>query len=299
MIASELFALAAATSAVVTWIAARAALRAGLADDPAVRPDRKLQARPVPPVGGLAILAGLAVAQAVPDRTWVGLGAAFLLGTVDDRRRGGLSPPALLLGQAIVAASLLAVGWRICEGPPALAAALSFLAVLAAVNAVNTFDNADGAATSIGILGLAAGAPQLAAPLVGFLPWNLAGNRDSKPVAYLGNAGSQVLGVLLILDPIGRFALALPLVDLARLSLVRLRAGSRPWIGDRRHLAHRLQRAGLSSLVVVLVLLVLAAPAIVGSRFGTPAAVAGVLGTAVLVAATVLATPCPAPPLDR
>ncbi len=299
MIAWGTFALAAATTAVVTWVAARAALRAGLADDPSVRPDRKLQGRPVPAVGGLAILAGLVVAQAVPDRTWVGLLAAFLLGTVDDRRRGGLPPPALLLGQSIVAAALLAVGWRISEGPPALAAAASFLAVLAAVNAVNTFDNADGAATSIGILGLAAGAPLLAAPLVGFLPWNLVGNRASRPVAYLGNAGSHVLGVLLLLDPIGRFALALPLVDLARLCVVRLRAGSRPWIGDRRHLAHRLQRAGLPTLAVVLVLLVLAAPAVVGSRFGSFAPVAGVLGTAVLVAAAVLATPCPAPPADR
>jgi UDP-GlcNAc:undecaprenyl-phosphate GlcNAc-1-phosphate transferase len=274
----------------VTWLAARAASRAGFVDDAAVRPDRKLQDRPVPAVGGFAILAGLAVAQAVPVRLWLGLGAAFLLGTLDDRRRGGLAPALLLAGQALVAASLIAVGWRISGGPPALAAAASFLAVLAAVNAVNTFDNADGAAASIGILGLSAGAPVLAAPLVGFLPWNLAGNRASKPVAYLGNAGSHVLGVLLLLDPIARFALALPLVDLARLAVVRLRAGSRPWIGDRRHLAHRLQRAGLPTVAVAIVLLVLAAPAVAGVLLGPVAAVLGVLGTSLLFAAAVFAT---------
>src|SRR6185436_20164538 len=46
------FALAAATSSAVAWLAARAAPRAGLVDDPAARPDRKRQARPVPAVGG-------------------------------------------------------------------------------------------------------------------------------------------------------------------------------------------------------------------------------------------------------
>jgi len=293
------FALAAATSSAVAWLAARAAPRAGLVDDPAARPDRKRQARPVPAVGGLAILAGLAIARAIPGPLWVGLGTAFLLGTIDDRRRGGLSPQALLAGQAIVAASLVAVGWRVGDGPPLLSAAASFLAVIAAVNAVNTFDNADGAATSVGIVGLLAGSPLLAAPLVGFLPWNLLGNRTSKPVAYLGNAGSHVLGVLLLVDPIGRYALALPLLDLARLSVVRFLAGSRPWIGDRRHLAHRLQEAGLATAPIALLLAALAAPAVLGSRFGLLAAVGGVLLTAVLVAATILATPCSTPGADR
>jgi UDP-N-acetylmuramyl pentapeptide phosphotransferase/UDP-N-acetylglucosamine-1-phosphate transferase len=85
------------------------------------------------------------------------------------------------------------------------------------------------------------------------------------PIAYLGNSGSHLLGALLVLDPIGRFALLLPALDLVRLSLVRLAAGSRPWVGDRRHLAHRLQRAGLSRVLVALILIAIAAPGVLGA----------------------------------
>jgi UDP-GlcNAc:undecaprenyl-phosphate GlcNAc-1-phosphate transferase len=191
------------------------------------------------------------------------------LGLCDDRVRGGLPPIALLLGQSIVALALVASGWRLVTGEPVAALAASLLAVLVAVNAVNTFDNADGAATAIGILGLSFGNGLLAAPLLGFLPWNLMGRPLSRsgpvPIAYLGNSGSHVLGVLLLLDPIGRVALLLPLLDLVRLAWVRLAAGSRPWIGDRRHLAHRLQKAGCSRTLVVIALIAIAAPSVLGA----------------------------------
>ena len=56
----------------------------------------------------------------------------------------------------------------------------------------------------------------------------------------------SLLGALVLLVPAAWPALALPLFDLLRLSALRLARGSRPWIGDRRHLAHRLEAAGLS-----------------------------------------------------
>jgi UDP-N-acetylmuramyl pentapeptide phosphotransferase/UDP-N-acetylglucosamine-1-phosphate transferase len=229
----------------------------------------------VPAVGGAGILVGLGAIEAwtrlpaLGPGAWVALLLAFGLGLCDDRIRGGLPPIALLLGQAIVALALVASGWRVYGGEPVEALAASVLAVLVAVNAVNTFDNADGAATAIGILGFSFGSFLFAAPLLGFLPWNLLSRPlrpgGPVPVAYLGNSGSQVLGVLLLLDPIGRAALLLPLLDLVRLSFVRFAAGSRPWIGDRRHLAHRLQKAGCSRALVVIALVAIAAPFVLGA----------------------------------
>ena len=251
------------------------ASRAGLADDPSAAPHRKLQARPVPAVGGPGILVGLCAIEVcarpaiVDSGAWIALLLAFVLGVIDDRIRGGLSPLALLLGQSVVAVALLASGWRVCGGEPAVAIVASFALVLVALNAINAFDNADGAATSLGILGLSFGSPWLAAPLIGFLPFNLLGHPmrrgDSVPIAYLGNSGSHLLGILLLLDPVGRVALLLPVLDLLRVSLVRLAAGARPWVGDRRHLAHRLQRLGLSTPLVALILLAIAAPAVLGA----------------------------------
>ncbi len=285
------FAVAALASCAATWIARRFAARAGLADDPAQAPDRKRQARPVPAVGGIAILVGLALGRALPAFAWIGVGLAFVVGAIDDRRKGGLSALALLLGQIVVAAGLLAAGWRICGGPPVLAAASSAFAVVLAINALNTFDNADGAASALGVLGLGVGSPVLAAPIAGFLPWNLLAAGGTRPAAYLGNSGSFVVGALLVLDPVGRYALLLPLLDLLRLSFLRTLRGSRPWIGDRRHLAHRLQAAGLATTVVVLALGAIAVPAVIGANIGGEGALYGSFATSALFVVAVLFTP--------
>jgi len=291
------FLAVAAASALATLVSLRFAARAGLADDPAAAPHRKLQPGPVPAVGGIAILVGLLVLdwtggiELLSPGILAALLLAFLLGLVDDRRRGGLSPLALLLGQSVAAIVLVASGWRVCGGEPWLAAVASFAAVLVAVNALNTFDNADGAATSLGIVGFSVGAPLLAAPLVGFLPWNLLGNRDARPRAYLGNSGSHLLGVLLVLDPVARLALCLPLLDLLRLVILRAAAGGRPWLGDRRHLAHRLQKAGLGSFLVAAILALVGAPVVVLGTDGRQDLLLGFVLTCALFVAAVRFTP--------
>jgi UDP-N-acetylmuramyl pentapeptide phosphotransferase/UDP-N-acetylglucosamine-1-phosphate transferase len=259
-------AFAVAASAGATMALAGIAPRAGLADDPAGAPERKLQPHAVPAIGGAAVLVGLLAASAasaemVPDlAVWPALLLAFALGSVDDRTAGGLGPGKILVGQAIVAAALLAGGWRLGSS------ATSFLAAMIAMNAANTFDNADGAASSLAILGLGAGPSLAAAPLIGFLPFNLWLRRGLAPLAYLGNAGSHVVGILLLVDPIARAALLLPCLDLARVVVERIRADAPPWKGDRRHLAHRLQNAGLAPTTVAVVLLAIAAPAVLGAR---------------------------------
>jgi UDP-GlcNAc:undecaprenyl-phosphate GlcNAc-1-phosphate transferase len=107
--------------------------------------------------------------------------------------------------------------------------------------------------------------------LLGFLPHNFPVAR-----AFLGDAGSHLTGFLLailailphfhtptqprrlaVLTPL--LVLALPLTDLARVVLLRTRAGRPFWIGDTNHLSHRLVRAGLSKARAVLIIWLLAA----------------------------------------
>jgi len=117
-------------------------------------------------------------------------------------------------------------------------------------------------------VGFALVSPPVAAGVAGFLPLNLnarerAAGRDpaATPTAYLGDSGSHVLGFLVLVSPFAWPVLLVPLLDIARLSVVRVRAGSRPWIGDRRHLAHRLAAVGLSRVAAAAVLGGIALPA--------------------------------------
>jgi hypothetical protein len=154
---------------------------------------------------------------------------------------------------------------EVCEGAPLLAAAASVLAVLAAMNALNAFDNADGAATSIGILGLGLGVPVRAGPLLGFLPWNLLASRGGKRAPTSATRGAFVLGVLL--SAIRSEVRAPPAAPRPRAPrFVRTSVGSRPW--SRGPAAPRAQaaEAGLSNVPVVLVLAAVAARRVIGSR---------------------------------
>ncbi len=174
------------------------------------------------------------------------------------------------------------------------------------MNAVNTFDNSDGAATALGALGLAAPAPALAAALAGLLPLHLArpgrppGDRRARlPQVYLGDAGSHLLAVALLAFPAAWPALALPALDLARVVRARLRAGQAPWVGDRRHLAHRLAARGLGRGAVVALLLAVAAPsALLGAR-GVAAAQPGLVALGVAATAALHALAWSLPPRQR
>ena len=107
--------------------------------------------------------------------------------------------------------------------------------------------------------------------LAGFLPWNFPHAR-----AFLGDAGSHLVGYLLavmailphfytkqhprplaVLAPL--LVLAVPLIDLAQVSLYRTLHKKPFWIGDTNHLSHRLVRAGMSPTRAVLLLWLLAA----------------------------------------
>jgi UDP-GlcNAc:undecaprenyl-phosphate GlcNAc-1-phosphate transferase len=281
-----------AASAVATLVFARLAPRLGWTDGPGAA--RKPQLRPVPAVGGAALLVALAFAPGawdspapealgpwLPERPWrlAALGLVFALGTWDDLRP--LGPRDKFIGQ-ILATLPLALG-ALERGPAA--ALMPWGLALGALNLLNTFDNADGALTSLCLLGFLGPAPAVSAACLGFLPFNLdaarAANRASgAPSAYLGDAGAFVLALLVVLNPTAAGLLVLPALDLARLSWVRVRAGSRPWIGDRRHLAHRLAGRGLARGAVAALQASLALPAGLGVHraLATGAGAPAVLG---------------------
>ncbi len=275
----DLFATLFAISALATPLLARAARRLALLDR-AAGPEaaRKLQAAGVPPVGGLALVLALVGAGGPAPERLVGalaaplaahasaaactLAGAFLAGFLDDI--GLVRRPRAKLVLQVLAAAPLAVGLATGAEAGALTYGLAvLLALVAAQNLANTFDHADGVLGSVACLGLWIGAPAVAGCVLGFLPWNLNGGRGPRavPTAYLGDGGSHLLGTLLVLVTGGWAALFLPAIDLARLVSVRLRAGSRPWIGDRRHLAHGLQRRGWGSGRIVVGLVLATAPA--------------------------------------
>lgn len=265
--------IAALVSLALGRLAIAAAGRLRFLDAPG---ERKLQARPVPVLGGPAILLGLAVGLApwlpAGERSlvlrWLAAGVWLVaVGMVDDRR--GLPPLPRLAAQILAALCFIPElsGWL---GPAAswgwLALPLGLLWLVALINALNFLDNMDGAAASTGFwtalaLGVAlsrAGAGALAAllwplagALAGFLWWN-------RPPArlYMGDAGSTFLGLTLGLfallactrgggEPwLAPLFLALPLYDTGTVFWIRWREGRRLWLGDRRHVTHRLLARG-------------------------------------------------------
>ncbi len=277
----------AAAAALATAVLARLAPRFGWTDAPrAADAARKRQGRPVPAVGGLALLLALGCAPAafgvggtgvtdsaselwgrwLPAPGWslASLALCFAVGAWDDRAPLAAGPKVL---SQLLALAPLTLGAGLAHGP---SAALALIVVgLLALNVLNTFDNADGALAGLCALGFAGAMPAVSAACLGFLPLNLdarrARNRASgAPSAYLGDAGAFVLAWLVLLHPRAAGVLVLPLFDLTRLALVRVRAGSRPWIGDRRHLAHRLAGRGLARPAVAALQCALAAPACAG-----------------------------------
>jgi UDP-GlcNAc:undecaprenyl-phosphate/decaprenyl-phosphate GlcNAc-1-phosphate transferase len=252
--------IAAAVTLLATPVAARVAVRVGVVDRPG---PLKVQQRPVPYLGGVAVFAGLAgpVAWAQPALL-VPLGLALLLGLADDV--ADVSPQLRLAGEVAIGGSA-AIALPGSLSPAGAAATV--LAVVALLNAVNLLDGLDGLATSVAALG-ALGfsvvldgdarvtAFGLGGALLGFLAWN-------RPPAriYLGDAGSYLVGTGLALllaltatsdDGMATTAgallfVAVPVTD-TTVAIVRRRRAGRPLFqGDRGHVYDQLVDRGWSS----------------------------------------------------
>jgi UDP-GlcNAc:undecaprenyl-phosphate GlcNAc-1-phosphate transferase len=159
--------------------------------------------------------------------------------------------------------------------------ALTVLWIVGITNAFNFLDNMNGlcaglgaiAAASLAVLNWQSGetvvalmSAALAGACLGFLPFNWPSAR-----VFLGDSGSMFIGYMLAcLSVIGVYTrgaevpklavfspllvFAVPVLDVVLVVLLRLRAHRAPWMGDRRHLNHRLIRRGLRPRNAVLTL---------------------------------------------
>jgi len=215
------------------------------------------------------------------------MAALHVIGLVDDRRGVGAGPK-LLVQAAAAAVMTLWFDVRLLEVLGTVpSVAITIIWIIVVTNAINFMDNMDGLAGGVaaiaaglfmiativnhqwfiaGVLALLAGA------LAGFLVFNFPPAR-----IFMGDAGSLVVGFLLAVltarttfwDPTNtEFALgsgwyavfmpivvlAIPLYDLTVVTLIRLKQGKSPLVGDQQHFSHRLVQRGLSSRGAVVVI---------------------------------------------
>jgi UDP-GlcNAc:undecaprenyl-phosphate GlcNAc-1-phosphate transferase len=259
-------------------VLARLADRHGFVAPP--NPDVPTHSRPVPLLGGAAMLGGelpVLLLAAAADRRWltviVALAPVVALGLYKDRVAEPVSPFLQLLVQGASALILVGGGLRLdVVGDPVQDGALSAAACLWVINAWNFVDVADGLASSLAIvcaLGFVAclltrhdlvGAAVLGAVAGGsggFLRFN-------RPPAriFMGDVGSFSLGVLFAAAAFvvsrdaqsaagASFLLAVPLLDVAISAGRRLRAGRSPLRGGGEHVSLWLLARGWRTTEVI------------------------------------------------
>jgi UDP-GlcNAc:undecaprenyl-phosphate/decaprenyl-phosphate GlcNAc-1-phosphate transferase len=270
----------------------------GLIDRPG---GRKMHIGEVPVIGGLAMAGGLAVGMLYSYTALQGfaffLAATALLvfiGALDDR----YDLPASVRFLAQICAALLMVGGAdvsaIDIGRPFFGALVelgwlstpfSIVIVLTAINAFNMFDGSDGVAgiqalialVFMGIACVIAGSMSclpfvlgLMGCILGFLIFNWPSKRTRNVRAFMGDAGSTMLGFSLawlsldlsqgparVISPvIALWVFALPIYDLFSSMVRRVSQGCSPFHGDSEHLHHLLRRFGYSSRQVAHVVLI-------------------------------------------
>ena len=245
-------------TAALTPVAIVVATRTGIMDPPGAL---KEQTRPVPYLGGVAVLAGVLVAVLSERPTLaIPLIAATALGVGDDRF--DLPPLVRVVGEVAIGAAVVVT----CPVHlPGIVAAVALVAItLLLINGVNLMDGLDMlaggtvavAGAGFAVLLVSTGrfvGVALAAALAGFLLFN-------RPPAriYLGDGGAYLLGTTLAIllalawDPffsttvgVASFALvALPAAEVAFAVVRRLRGRQSLSTGDRGHPYDRLVQRG-------------------------------------------------------
>lgn len=244
--------------------------------------ERKVHALPVARVGGIAFACGAAVGILLwktndPLIMWTLLGSLVLLlfGIWDDRV--GLSHRTKFLGQCLAAAVVVLGNAVRLDVVPFThgetlqwwaSIPLTMLVIVAVTNAVNMADGLDGLAGGLSLLSfagmaiLAHGAGDYSLLLIvtgvlggllGFLRFNTFPAR-----VFMGDAGSQFLGFVLSVVAIslsnsarGGYApalalllIGLPILDALGVMAERRRAGTSLFVGDKRHVHHKLLALG-------------------------------------------------------
>jgi UDP-GlcNAc:undecaprenyl-phosphate GlcNAc-1-phosphate transferase len=277
------FLLALGVVLVLTPAVGRFARILGVVDQPGEA--RRLHLRPIPRLGGIALLLGIFV----PALAFLQLGGAYrgillgaaiatCVGVVDDFR--GLPWWGKLGGQ--VAAAAVAVGsgvevdrftfpfLGIQDLPPWVGIPATMLWIVAIMNMVNFLDGMDGLAAGIcaiagstfAVIALSLGKPQaailsaiVAGACFGFLRHNFYPAR-----IFMGDSGAMLLGFILatlsvqgLLKTAATVALffpllvlAIPIVDTSFVLAKRLKYRRPLYEADRTHLHHRFANIGFS-----------------------------------------------------
>ena len=255
----------------------------GVVDEPGET--RRVHIRPVPRLGGIALLLGIfvpALAFLPVDGPYRGilLGAAVAttVGAVDDVR--GLPWWAKLGGQ--LSAAAIAVGFGVGvdrltfpllgsqELPEWVGVPATMLWILAIMNMVNFLDGMDGLAAGIcaiagstfALIGLSLGDPNaallssiVAGACFGFLHHNVYPAR-----IFMGDSGALLLGFLLAAVSVEGLVktaalatlvlpllvLAIPIIDTSFVVAKRMKQGRPLYAADRTHLHHRFLNIGFS-----------------------------------------------------
>lgn len=263
---------------------------------------RKTHAVPTPVIGGLAMVLGsLPLAVATIDLTpnLVGLMGAGLIiivtGVIDDLK--DLRWYWRIGAQVSAALVMIYVGDVRVEmiGPlfgaerhelGALSVPFTVLATVGLMNALNMVDGVDGLAGSLtaatlimlaaaavysGNERLAHGLVLLLGALAAFLAFNMRTPWKPKAVIFMGNAGSEFLGLVIawccfrltqnadhpVTPALAPFLLGPPVIDCLVLTVRRIRDGRSPFSADRNHFHHILQDAGWPVTAAVLLITVI------------------------------------------
>jgi len=250
------------------------------------RPDaRRLNRRPIPRLGGLAIFLGILVPSLAfldlsSESRGVLLGAAIatVVGAVDDFR--GLSPPAKLGGQFVAAAVPAAFGvWidhftfpflGVIDLPAWVGVPISMLFIVAVMNMVNFLDGMDGLAAGVcaiagvtyAVLALSLGKADpailsavVAGACLGFLRHNFFPAR-----IFMGDSGALCLGFILasvsiqgllktastVVLLLPLLVLAVPIIDTSFVVARRVKQNRPIYAADRGHLHHRFLNIGFT-----------------------------------------------------
>jgi UDP-GlcNAc:undecaprenyl-phosphate/decaprenyl-phosphate GlcNAc-1-phosphate transferase len=238
-------------------------------------PDVVTHDRPVPLLGGVAIVVGaltgflvLGLRPSEELRYLAALGVVVCMGLFKDLRQREFSPAVQMLVQ------VAAVGILVLDDPTSSPVYLTgrVLFGVLLINGVNFIDVMDGLAGSVtvacatgialllAVLGLGSAGPALVliAATLGFLVFN-----RPKATIFMGDVGSFGIAVTLlwllrpawnsdgISGPLAALVLIAPLLEVLITGLTRVRHGRSPFIGDELHPSLRLLRHGVRPGVVI------------------------------------------------
>ncbi len=301
------------------------AIKINLVDNPNAR---KVHSTPIPVIGGVIVLLSSFTALMIStefrtnfmDYIFLIAGAAILLlvGVIDDKVQ--VRSILKLIIQIALAYFVFDSGVRIesmygvfgiYELPITVQYILTIVIIVGVINAFNLMDGIDGLAAGLGVVGLSAFAIvahltsnnllailylSLVGGLLGFLRYNLA----KKNKIFMGDAGSTVIGFIMIVSGIMLIQsaegtphismtmgvvigiLSLPVADSLRVYRRRIKSGYSPFRADKTHFHHMVLYFGinhkLASLLIVAISLGIAVSAVLfGTLFNLTLAILAIL----------------------